>query len=138
MYEAKKRTKKNNQKHADPSNLLLRQIYHEKLKTFKILLKVKRQNYEAEMLVELEKNSNNTNFWKILKFANEDINESKLPPIKEQQWLNHFQSLHSRKEKNPEQIHIASNLLKMESLNQTNTELNAPITDTEIDIFLDS
>ena len=52
------------------------------------------------MFIELEKNTNNFNLWKILKSAAEVISESKLPPRIKQQWLTeYFQSLHSIKEK---------------------------------------
>ena len=42
------------------------------------------------------------------------------------------------KRKDPEQIHIASNILKIESLNQINTESNVFIADMELYLSISS
>lgn len=121
-----------NQKHSDPSNPFLRKLYHEQLKNFKELLKSKKQNFQAEKLIELENCSDNTSFWKVLKSTNEDINENKPPPVTEQQWINHFDSLHSKKDNTPEQSFIADNLSNLEDLTRLDNELNCTITEKEI------
>lgn len=68
-----------NLKHSDLSNLLLRQQYNSILKYFKTLLKTKKQDFQNEKLIELEKNHDNSEFWKILKSANEEIHEQQIP-----------------------------------------------------------
>ena len=90
-----------NQKHRDPCNSFLRKSYHEKLKEFKKLLKTKKLNFQCEKLLELEKCQQNVPFWKILKSADEEYTDSRIPPVTEKQWLDHFNKLHSKRQNKP-------------------------------------
>ena len=137
-YECKKARKElrefSNQKHSNPKDPFLRNMYHHKLCNFKKLLKTKKHNFRCEKLNELEKNSENSNFWKILKSANDEIQEIKIPPISEQQWINHFNTLHSKREANRDQLLIVDNLTSLESSldSRENFDLNIQISDKEI------
>ena len=122
-----------NQKHYNPSNSIIRKMYHKKLKDFKNLLKAKKRNFHSQKLKELEENSENSNFWKVLNSANDEITEEIIPPIREQKWINHFTSLHSKKETTPEQKYLENNLFQMEKLSSpVNNFLNCEITEKEI------
>ena len=62
---------------------------------------------------------------------NENINEEKIPPISEDQWLNHFEALHSEKENNESQTTLINNL---EIIEQNDFHISSwePITEKEI------
>ena len=45
---------------------------------------------------------------------NEDTKEETLPPISENQWINHFQSLHSETENNEYQVKLIDSLKTLE------------------------
>lgn len=70
-YDCKKARKElrqiSNQKHSDPLNIALynREQYHLKLKSFKQLLQSKKKEFHANKLLQLENNSENTEFWRI-------------------------------------------------------------------------
>ena len=72
-----------NLKHSDPSNIPLRQHYHEGLNNFKKLMKSKKQKFHSDILAELETTQENTNFWKVVNSA-EEFTESKIPHIPEE------------------------------------------------------
>ena len=138
-YDCKKARKElrkiSNQKHSDPLNLTIREEYHRKLKSFKQLLQYKRKKFKDNQLSLLENNSDNNDFWEILKSANEEFKEEKIPPISEQQWINHFKSLHSKKQNSPLQNNIVDTLKQIEqekdqSLSQ---DLNCLIQNEEIE-----
>lgn len=111
----------------------MRELYHHKLKSFKKLLKIKKYNYHRDKLQELQSNSANSNFWKILKSANEEIQEENVPPISENNWIDHFTKLHKKTTLTTEQSNLENNLQQLEeNSNQINDILNSPITNEEI------
>ena len=63
---------------------------------------------------------------------NSDINEKLIPPISEDQWLHHFESLHSEKKNSEEQENIMNNLKFMTQTKCHNSSLNKPITEKAI------
>ena len=125
-----------NQKHRDPCNSFLRKSYHEKLTEFKKLLKTKKFNFQSEKLLELEKCQQNVSFWKILKSADEEYTDSRIPPVTKKQWLDHFNKLHSKPQNKPEHNVIEQKLSNMERSNvNAGHELDEPITEKEIKSF---
>ena len=64
------------------SNESLRELYREHLKKFKNLQKQKKQKFHADKLSEIDRtwSRSNRDFWKILKSADENIKDSKIPP----------------------------------------------------------
>lgn len=96
-------------------------------------MKTKKLNFQCEKLLELEKCQQNVNFWKIIKSANEDYSDTKIPPVTEQQWLDHFNNLHSKPKNEPEHNLIEQKLSEMESENRRiKHELDNPITEKEV------
>ena len=55
---------------------------------------------ELENTVE---NSNNKSFWNCLKSMDDTMKETYTPPISEEKWMSHFQSLHSNEPLNEQQ-----------------------------------
>ena len=87
-----------NQKHRDPLNATLREEYHAVLKEYKTLLNNKRNEYYNSKISELEDttlNSDKKHFWKRLKSMDDSVKQKVTPEISEENWLRHFQSLHS-------------------------------------------
>ena len=102
-----------NLKHRDPLNITLRENYHTVLKQYKNVLKQKRKEYYHTKISELEDmidNSNSRNFWNCLKSMDDSMKETSTPPISEESWLSHFQSLHSNEPLNSHQEAIISEL----------------------------
>jgi len=122
-----------NQKHSNPLDSYIRKLYYHKLKNFKKLLKFKKYNFQEEKLHELEINSNSPRFWKIFKSANEEIQDDLIPPISENQWIKHFESLHGKQQLSIEQTSLAESLsLHENNSTQFNLILNSPINEDEI------
>ena len=67
----------------------------------------------------------------VLKSMNEDTKEETLPPISEDQWINHFQSLHSETENNEDQVKLNDSLKTLEEQHNKSSFPN-PITEEEI------
>ena len=113
--------KLSNQKHKDPANLSKHESYHSFLKEYKQLLTLKRQTFHHQKIEQLKKlsdSSGSNSFWDTLKSINDNMIEKQIPPIPEDQWLHHFESLHSEKiENNDEQRTLTQNLKLMELLN---------------------
>lgn len=122
-----------NQKHSNPSDPYIRELYQYKLKNFKKLLKVKKYNFKNDKLLELQMNSNKSSFWNVLKSTNEEITEEVIPPITEQAWLDHFTSLHKKQILTQEQLVLNRNKQELEEkASDVNNILNSPITEEEI------
>lgn len=123
-----------NKKHSDPSNTEIRTQYNKKLKDFKNLLRMKKHKFNEEKIEELENNASTTEFWKILKSSNENILQEKIPPIKEQQWLDYFSKLHRSVPINCyEKRKLVNDLYKLENEQHVITsDLNNYITEKEI------
>ena len=82
-----------NEKHRDPLNAT-----HAVLKQNKTLLNNKRNEYYNNKISELEDttlNSDKKHFWKRLKSMDESVKQKVTAEISEENWLRHFQSLHS-------------------------------------------
>ena len=97
-YKRHELRKLSNQKHRDPLNNTLREEFHNVLKQYKNLLKHKRNECYSNKICELEntvENSNNKSFWNCLKSMDDTMKETYTPPISEEKWMSHFQSLHS-------------------------------------------
>ena len=91
--------------------------YHTALKEYKQNLSFKQKAFyddNIEQLKQLSDTPNFHSFWKILKTMNENMNEEKHLPVSEDQWLNHFESLHSAKKNNQSQTNLINNLEIME------------------------
>ena len=124
-----------NQKHRDPLNVSIRESYHKALKEYKQLLASKQKAFhdnKIQKLQEIPGSSNSEHFWYTLKSMNDDITEKKIPPISEDQWLHHLESLHSATMNNSKQEKIVSDLKAMEQSENDLTALNGPITEREI------
>ena len=126
--------KLSNQKHRDPLDISVRESYHTALREYKQLLTLKQKAFyddKIEQLKQFSDTSNSHSFWKILKTMNENMNEEKIPPVSEDQWLNHFESLHSAKKNNQSQTNLINNLEIMEQKNVQSSSWE-PITEKEI------
>ncbi|CAB4035912.1 Hypothetical predicted protein [Paramuricea clavata] len=113
----------------------LRIRYHNKLKVYKNILKLKKEKFQFEKLVDLENAAQNdpNSFWKILKnIEDETPNSSGSNVISEEQWLSYFQTLHSRHELNELQNNITTSLSVEEQNRHHFTNLDYLITDMEI------
>ena len=94
------------QKHRDPLNAIFREEHHAVLKQYKTLLNDKRNEYYNNKISELENttlNSDQTHFWNCLKSMDDSVKQKATPEISEENWLRHFQSLHSNDLLNPDQ-----------------------------------
>ena len=114
-YKRHELRKLSNKKHRNPLNSTLRKEYHNVLKQYKNLLKHKRNEYYSNKICELEntvENSNNKSFWNCLKSMDDTMKETYTPPISEEKWMSHFQSLHSNEPLNEQQEAIIDELQK--------------------------
>ena len=69
-------------------NLSSRMEYHTYLKEYKVLLNHKKVFFfQLKTLEQLEKESDSTEFWKILRSANDSVKNAEIPPISEEKWL---------------------------------------------------
>ena len=126
--------KLSNQKHKDPFDISKRELYHIALKEYKQLLTSKQKAFyddKIDQLKQLPDTSDSHSFWKLLKTMNEDTKEETLPPISEDQWMHHFESLHSEKKNNEDQLKFTNNLKILEE-NCDRTSHPNPITEKEI------
>jgi len=136
-FECKKARKElrnlSNQKHSNPSDVYIRQLYNHKLKSFKKLVRIKKYNFHQDNLHNLQAHSESSSFWKILKSSSEEYHEESIPPISEQNWIDHFTKLHQKPSLSTDQSALEHNLPHLEKNNsQLNDILNLPINDEEI------
>ena len=117
-----------NAKHRDPLNLSIRMEYHTCLKEYKVLLNHKKDLSQLKTLEQLEKESDSTEFWKILRSANDSVKNAEIPPISEEKWLNHFQTLHTDINMEHKQLDINEKLQNLEKKSDCFNELDFPIT----------
>ena len=74
-----------NQKHRDPTNISIRELYHSTLKEYQSLIKSKQKKYKAENCRELEKaDTDSTSFWNTLKSVSDILEEKQTPPISQE------------------------------------------------------
>ena len=124
-----------NQKHRDPLNATLREGYHSVLKQYKTLLNNKRNEYYNNKISELEDttlNSVKKHFWNCLKSMDNSVKQKVIPEISDENWLRHFQSLHSDDLLNPDQQNVVNELRKQEDSKMQSRPLDYPITEIEI------
>ena len=76
--------------------------------------------------------SNSRNFWNCLKFMDHSMKETSTPPISEESWLTHFQSLHSNEPLNSHQEAIIDELTRLEDATTQSPALDYLITELEI------
>ena len=101
--------KLSNKKHRNPLDTELRKEYHVQNKTFKKLIKQKKQQFVDSKINELISNENNRKFWDTLKSMNENnlsYNNNENPTNK---LYDHFKMLHSAPDPNTSstfQIHM--------------------------------
>ena len=126
-----------NEKHRDPTNPDIRELYHSTQKQYQSLIKSKRNKYQAEKCKELEEaDTDSSSFWNTLKSMPDTLEPKQIPPISQDKWLEHFKKLHDVPAKNSstEQQNIRKEIKQLE---KTQTEsvpavLQAPITISEI------
>ena len=85
-------------KHRDSLNFTLREEYHTVLRQYEDLVNHKKNEFVNSRLLELENtvdDSDNKKFWNCLKSMDDTIKETSIPPVTEENWMSHFQSLHS-------------------------------------------
>ncbi|CAB3996549.1 Hypothetical predicted protein, partial [Paramuricea clavata] len=87
-----------NQKHRNPLDVNIRNQYHVTLKDYKNTLKIKKEDFHRQKLIELEKTAseNPNSFWKTLKTMDDNTDNTTPNLISEKQWLTHFETLHSK------------------------------------------
>ena len=124
-----------NLKHRDPINVTLREGYHTVLKQYKSLLTRKKNEYYQTKISELEStvdNSDSRNFWNCLESMDDSVKEISIPPISEENWMSHFQSLHSNEPLNLHQEAVISELRSLEDATTHSHSLDYLITELEI------
>ena len=71
-----------NEKHRDPTNPDIRELYHSTQKQYQSLIKSKRNKYQAEKCKELEEtNTDSSSFWNTLKSMPDTLEPKQIPPI---------------------------------------------------------
>ena len=80
----------------------------------------------------MEDSNFSTDFWKNLKSFDDNIQETVIPPIPEEKWINHFSSLHSENSLNKFQKNITEKLQDLENSRFLNNSLDFPINETEL------
>ena len=65
-------------KNRDPTNLIIRNDYHTALKIYKDTLEMKRNKFQNDKLIELEKAAENNakSFWKSLQNSSEELDSN--------------------------------------------------------------
>ena len=121
-----------NRKHNNPDNVKLRSEYHNSLKEYKNLLKRKQTTYNQDMLHKLESSSSSESFWKTIQSIDENIKTRELPPVTEDQWLQHFGNLHSDISPNQHQKSIIDQLPAKEQLSVSQPALDQLISEKEL------
>ena len=123
-----------NQKHRDPNNIEIRDMYHATLKDYKATLEMKKKNFHSNKIEELENARNDPLlFWKTLTNISEDLdsNEIKKTP-QPSEWLTHFEALHSEHKLDKEQNEILECLKTYDKIKENLTELDYVITEDEL------
>ena len=109
--------------------------YHTVLKQYKSLLAQKKNEYYQTKISELENtvdNSDSRNFWNCLKSMDDSVKETSIPPISEENWMSHFQSLHSNEPLNLHQEAVINELRSLEDATTHSHSLDYLITELEI------
>ena len=128
-----------NKIHRDPLNIRLREEYHTVLRQPKDLLSHTEKNrFLNSRLLGLGNNtdySDNKKCWNCLKSMDDTITETRIPPVTEENWMSHFQSLHSNEPLHSHQEMITNQLRNFEQeLTLQTHALDYFINETEIRI----
>ena len=123
-----------NKKHDDPNNNEIRNAYHIALKNYKNTLETKRNKFQQDRIEELENATNDpTLFWKLLKNTADNIDHSENTNTpSHDQWLNHFETLHSEHTLTKKQDEILELLETSEKTKNKFDELDTNITENEL------
>ena len=127
-----------NAKHRDPTNIDIRKLFHQRLKEYQLLIKSKQNKYKLEKRKELEKaaeiTDSSSSFWSTLKSMPETLEKKQIPPISQEDWLEHSKNLHDvpAKIKNPEQQDIKRESENMEKNQIESSIMQHPISNSEI------
>ena len=125
-----------NLKHKDPTNITVRNSYHDALKSYKTTLQIKQNEFQNNIIKNLEETSQTDSnlFWKTLQNSNDNIDtesNSENSP-KENEWFSHFEQLHCEYKLSNEQKTIIEKLKKYEIQKNYFNELDTEITIEEI------
>ena len=77
-------------------------------------------------------NSDKKQFWKCLKSMDDSLKLKNIPDVSKENWLSHFQSLHSNDPLNAYQQNIVTELPDQENSNMQSLPLDYLITEIEI------
>ena len=126
----------NYEKHRDPLNSELREVYHKTLNDYKKLLDTKKREFHKEKTLQLDElalNPDKASFWDCLNSMSDTLNENVPALITEEPWLHHFQSLHSIEPTNSTHEHeIHWELNSLEHEKEQFTHLDYEITKRQI------
>ena len=126
-----------NAKHRDPTNINIRKLFHQRLKEYQLLITSKQNKYKLEKRKELERAAeitDSSSFWSTLKSMPDTLGKKQIPPISQEDWLEHFKNLHDvpAKIKNPEQQDIKRESENMEKNQIESLIMQHPISNSEI------
>ena len=123
-----------NQKRGDPLNTEIRISYHDTLSEYKNSLRTKQQNYKNEKVRQLTESQDcSQSFWNIFKALPENVSSETLPPVKRQEWLQHFGNLHSApKMQSKDRNTVLNELKSFENLKSSPNSLDYPISVNEL------
>jgi hypothetical protein len=125
-----------NLKHKDPTNITVRNSYHDALKSYKTTLQIKQNEFQNNIIKNLEETSQTDSnlFWKTLQNSNDNIDtesNSENSP-KENEWFSHFEQLHCEYKLSNEQKTIIEKLKNYKIQKNYFNELDTEITIEEI------
>ena len=113
--------------------LSLREGYHTVLKQYKSLLtRKKNEYYQISELESTVDNTDSRNVWNCSKSTDDSVKETSIPPISEENWMSHFQSLHSNEPLNLHQEVVINELRIQEDATTHSHSLDYLITELEI------
>ncbi|CAB4012012.1 Hypothetical predicted protein [Paramuricea clavata] len=125
-----------NKKHRDPTNINIRNEYHTALTIYQETLEIKKNQFQNDKLIELERTAENNpnSFWKTLQnisaeIKNTDSNHSS--PTGDE-WYNHLSKLHSKHQMNQDHEEIIKILKDKEKSKEEYNTLDTDITEYEI------
>jgi hypothetical protein len=125
-----------NKKHRDPTNINIRNEYHTALTIYKETLEIKKNQFQNDELIELERTAENNpnSFWKTLQNISDEIEstDSNHNSPTGDEWYNHFSKLHSKHQMNQDHEEIIKNLKDKEKSKDEYNTLDTDITEYEI------
>ena len=106
-------------------------------KEYQLLIKSKQNKYKDEKRKELKEAAeitDSSSFWSTLKSMPDTLEKKQIPPISQEDWLEHFENLHDvpAKIKNPEQQDIKRESENMKKKQIESLILQHPISNLEM------